>query len=58
LTTNYFSPLAFVVVFGSEIRDPERVKIRIRDKYPGSATQVIRSNVAQKVIFYFYMENF
>jgi hypothetical protein len=38
LTTNFFSALSFVAVFGSEIRDPEWVKIRIRDKHPGSAT--------------------
>ncbi len=38
MTTNFFSPLSFVTVFGSEIRDPEWVKIRIRDKHPGSAT--------------------
>ncbi len=44
LTTNLFSPLSFVVVFGSkiqkEIRDPEWVKIRIRDKHLGSATLI------------------
>jgi hypothetical protein len=45
LTTNFFSPLSFVAAFGSGIldprvgiRDPEWVKIRIRDKHPGSAT--------------------
>jgi hypothetical protein len=38
MTTNFFSPLSFVAVFGSEIRDPGWVKIRIRDKHPGSAT--------------------
>ncbi len=45
MTTNFFSPLSFhaVLVFldpGSEIRipDPGWVKIRIRDKHPGSAT--------------------
>jgi hypothetical protein len=52
MTTNFFSPLSFVAVFGSEIRDP-RSGIRdpgsgmgknqdpgsgIRDKHPGSAT--------------------
>jgi hypothetical protein len=38
MTTNFFSPLSFVAVFGSgirdprsEIRDPGWVKIRIRD---------------------------
>jgi hypothetical protein len=34
---NFFSPLSFVPVFGSEIRDPGWVKIRIRDKHTGSA---------------------
>jgi hypothetical protein len=34
-TTNFFSPLSFVAVFGSGIRDE---KIRIRDKHPRSAT--------------------
>jgi hypothetical protein len=39
LTTNFFT-LSFVAVLntGSEIRDPGYVKIRIRDKHPGSAT--------------------
>jgi hypothetical protein len=35
---NFFSPLSFVAVFGSGIRDPGWVKIMIRDKHPGSAT--------------------
>jgi hypothetical protein len=30
LTKNFFSPLSFVAVFGSGIRDPGWVKIRIR----------------------------
>jgi hypothetical protein len=30
-TTNFFSPLSFVAVFGTEIRDPEWTKIGIRD---------------------------
>jgi hypothetical protein len=34
---NFFTPL-FCCCFGSWIRDPEWVKIRIRDKHPGSAT--------------------
>ncbi len=38
MITNFFSPLSFVAVFGSWIRDPRWVKIRIRDKHPGSAT--------------------
>jgi hypothetical protein len=37
MATNFFSPFSFVAVFGSEIRDPGWVKIRIRDKHPGSA---------------------
>ncbi len=39
LTTNFFSPLSFAAVFGSGIRDPGWVKIRIRDKHSRSATQ-------------------
>jgi hypothetical protein len=38
MTKNFFSPLSFVAVFGSEIRDRGWLKIRIRDKHPGSAT--------------------
>ncbi len=38
MTKNFFLPLSFIAVFGSEIRDPGWVKIRIRDKHPGSAT--------------------
>jgi hypothetical protein len=45
LTKFFFSPLSFLPVFGSGIRDPRSgirdpgwVKIRIRDKHPGSAT--------------------
>jgi hypothetical protein len=52
LTKIFFSPLSFLPVFGSGIRDPGSdirdqrsgirgpgwVKIRIRDKHPGSAT--------------------
>jgi hypothetical protein len=34
MTANFFSPLSFVAVFGSA----GWVKIRIRDKHPGSAT--------------------
>jgi hypothetical protein len=40
MTTNIFSSLSFVAVFGSGIRDPGWVKIRIRDKHPGSATLI------------------
>jgi hypothetical protein len=49
MTTQFFSPLSFVAVFASgirdprsEIRDPGWVKIWIRDKHPGSATLVVR----------------
>jgi hypothetical protein len=42
MITNFFSPLSFVTVFGSEIRDRGWVKIRIRDKHPGSATLSLR----------------
>jgi hypothetical protein len=43
MTTNFFhSSLLFLFLDpGSEIRDPGWVKIRIRDKHPGSATQAI-----------------
>ncbi len=34
----FFHPSLWVAVFGSGIRDPGWVKIRIRDKHPGSAT--------------------
>jgi hypothetical protein len=44
----FFSPLSFVAVFGSgiqdtgsEIRDHEWIKIRIRDKHPGSAKMLL-----------------
>jgi hypothetical protein len=43
MTTNFLSPLSFVALFGSGIRDPGWVKISIRDKHPGSATLVIHS---------------
>jgi hypothetical protein len=35
---NFFSPLSFVAVFGSGIRDPGWVKIRIQD--PGSGINI------------------
>jgi hypothetical protein len=38
----FFSPLSFVAVFGSKIRDPGWIKIRPRDKHPGSAMLVTR----------------
>ncbi len=56
LTKKIFSPLSLVTVFGSGIRDPGSeiwdpgwVKIRIRDKHPGSATLLpilLKSSVA------------
>ncbi len=41
ITTTNFSPLSFVALFGSGIRDPGWIKIRIRDKHPGSATLLV-----------------
>ncbi len=40
MTTNFFDPSLLLLFLdpGSEIRDPEWLKIRIRDKHPGSAT--------------------
>jgi hypothetical protein len=38
MTTNFFPPLSFVAVLGSEIRDPGWVKIRIRD--PGETSRI------------------
>ncbi len=38
MTTNFFSPLSFVAVFGSGIRDPGWVKIWIRD--PGCLSRI------------------
>ncbi len=46
MTTNFFSPLSFVAVFGSGIRDPGSgmgKKVRIRDKHSGSATLILTS---------------
>ncbi len=47
MTTNFFSPLSFVAVFGSGIRDPgsgmgknQDPGSEIGDKHPGSATLV------------------
>ncbi len=40
LATNFFHPSLFFAVFGSGIRDLEWVKIRIRDKHPGSANLI------------------
>jgi hypothetical protein len=55
MTPNFFSPLSFVLLFlnpGSGIRDPEWVKIRIRDKHPGSTTLAGRVAVTDHTIFY------
>ncbi len=50
MTTNFYSPLSFVAVFGSgirdpgsEIRDPGWVKIRIRD-HPGLLTSLLEEH--------------
>jgi len=47
MTKYFFSPLSFVAVFGSEIRDPGWVKIRIRDKHPGSATLALLIHITR-----------
>ncbi len=44
MITNFFKPLSFVAVFGSGIRDPGLVKIRIRFKLPVSATLATPQN--------------
>ncbi len=41
MTSNFFSPLSFVAVFGSGIRDGEKSGFGIRDKHPGSATLLL-----------------
>jgi hypothetical protein len=38
LTSNFFSPLSFVAVFGSGIRDPGSGMGKNQDPDPGSAT--------------------
>jgi len=45
MITNFFSPLCFVAVFGSGIRDPGWVNIRIRDKHPGSTTLISNTDL-------------
>jgi hypothetical protein len=40
MTTDFFSPLSFVAVFGSGFRDIGWVKIRIRDKHPRAVTLI------------------
>jgi hypothetical protein len=52
MTSNFFSPLSFVAVFGSEIRDPGWVKIRIRDKHPGSATLFLTATPEARYLNY------
>ncbi len=45
-STKNFSPSSLLMLLldpGSEIRDPRRTKIRIRDKHLGSATLVLGS---------------
>jgi hypothetical protein len=37
----FFAPLSFVAVVGSGIRNSGGIKIRIRDKHPGSATLLV-----------------
>jgi hypothetical protein len=59
MTTKFFSPFSFIVVFGSGIRDPrsgiregknQDPGSRIRDKHPGSATLVRGHDDTEKVI--------
>jgi hypothetical protein len=40
MTKHFFSPLSFVAVFGSGIRDGKKSGSGIRDKHPGSAALV------------------
>jgi hypothetical protein len=44
MTKNFFHPSLLLLFLGpgSEIRDPGWIKIKIRDKHPGSATLAIR----------------
>jgi hypothetical protein len=55
LKTNFFSLLSFVALLfldpGSEVRDPEWVKIRIRDKHPGSATLLLATNLCLHLVY-------
>jgi hypothetical protein len=51
-TTNFFSPLSFIAVFGSGVRDPGWVKIRIRDKHSGSATLVLDFSVLYSALLH------
>ncbi len=46
MTINFFHPCLSLLFLdpGSEIRDPGWVKIRIRDKHPGSAPLLIEMN--------------
>jgi hypothetical protein len=56
----FFSPLSFIAVFESVIRDPGWVKIRIREIHPGSATlvavfkfpQSLAGNVSAKMLLF------
>jgi hypothetical protein len=41
MTTNFFHQCLSLLFFGSEIRDPGWVKIRIGDKHPGSPATLI-----------------
>jgi hypothetical protein len=40
--TTIFHPYSFAAVVGSGIRDPGWIKIRIRDKHPGSGALLKR----------------
>jgi hypothetical protein len=54
MTTNFFSPLSFVAVFGSGIRDGQKSGSGIRDKHPGSATLGTTTSILQYKLQYLY----
>jgi hypothetical protein len=59
MTTNFFSPLSFVAVFGSGIRDPgsgmgihHDPEAGIRDEHPESATLITIQSAASHMKIY------
>jgi hypothetical protein len=46
MTKKFVSPLSFVAVFGSGIRDGKKSGSGIRDKHPGSAT--LKNSISSK----------
>jgi hypothetical protein len=62
MTSNFFSPLSFIAVFGSGIRDPgfwmgknQDLGYGIRDKHPGSATLMSKHRLPN--IFLYLCQN-